>query len=136
VSDLQAENFKLSFDVKLIDNRGNTGVQFRSQPLDGYHELQGYQADAGPDWWGKLYEENGRERVWETSGEQFVKPGEWNHYEIRAEGSHVQTWINGHECVDLYDPNGKRRGVFGLQIHSGGPMEVRFRNLQLEVLDK
>ena len=64
-------------------------------------------------------EENGRELIWDKSGEQFIKPGEWNHYEIRAEGSHVQTWINGHECVDLYDPNGKRRGVFGLQIHSG-----------------
>ncbi len=33
------------------------------------------------------------------------------------------------------DPNGKRRGMFGLQILSGEPMEVRFRNLKLEMLD-
>ena len=26
------------------------------------------------------------------------------------------------------------RGIFGLQIHSGGPMEVRFKDLKLEVL--
>ncbi|MEX2092424.1 MAG: DUF1080 domain-containing protein, partial [Pirellulales bacterium] len=135
LSDLHAADFKLSFDVKLVDNVGNTGVQFRSQSLNGYDEVQGYQADAGVGWWGKLYEEHGRELVWDKSGEEFAKPGEWNHYEIRAEGSHVQSWINGHPCVDLYDPNGRRRGLFGLQIHSGPAMEVRFRNLQLEVLD-
>jgi putative heme-binding domain-containing protein len=135
LSDLHADDFKLSFDVKLVDNVGNTGVQFRSQSLQGYKEVQGYQADAGPGWWGKLYEENGRELICDKSGEEFVKPGDWNHYEIRAEGSHVQTWINGQPCVDLYDPNGKRRGLFGLQIHSGEALEVRFRNLRLEVLD-
>jgi putative membrane-bound dehydrogenase-like protein len=135
ISDLQADDFKLSLDVKLTGNVGNTGVQFRSQSLDGYHELQGYQADAGPGWWGKLYEENGRELLWDKSGEESLRPGEWNHYEIRAEGSHIQTWINGQKCVDLFDPNGKRRGLFGLQIHSGEAMEVRFRNLELEVLD-
>ncbi len=97
--------------------------------------MQGYQADAGPGWWGKLYEENGRELLWDKSAEEFLKPGDWNHYEIRAEGSHVQTWLNGHPCADLYDPNGKRRGMFGLQIHSGEPMEVRFRNLKLEMLE-
>jgi putative membrane-bound dehydrogenase-like protein len=134
VSDLQADDFKLSFDVKLVDNVGNSGVQFRSVPVNGYHELEGYQADAGAGWWGKLYEEHGRELLWDKSGEEFLKPGEWNHYEIRAEGSHIQTWLNGHKCVDLFDPNGKRRGQFGLQIHSGPALEVRFRNLQLEVL--
>jgi putative heme-binding domain-containing protein len=133
VSDLQADNFKLAFDVKLVDNVGNTGVQFRSESLDGFREVQGFQADAGPDWWGKLYEENGRELLWEQSGEEHVKPGEWNHYEIQAEGTHVQTWINGQKCFDMFDPNGRRRGVFGLQIHSGPAMEVRFRNFELEV---
>ena len=27
-----------------------------------------------------------------------------------------------------------RRGIFALQIHSGGPMEVRFKDIKLEVL--
>jgi hypothetical protein len=45
----------------------------------------------------------------------------------------VRTWINGKPCVDLDDPSGRRRGVFGLQIHSGGPMEVRFKDIKLEV---
>ena len=27
-----------------------------------------------------------------------------------------------------------RRGIFALQIHAGGPMEVRFKDIKLEVL--
>jgi putative membrane-bound dehydrogenase-like protein len=134
VSDLAAEDFKLSLEVKLVDNAGNSGIQFRSQPLDGYHEIRGLQADIGVGWWGKLYEENGRELLWEKSGEEFVNPGEWNSYEIIAEGPHIRTWINGKPCVDLKDAEGAKRGVFALQLHSGGPTEVRFRNLKLEVL--
>ena len=133
LSDLAAENFRLSFEVKLAGDAGNSGVQFRSEPLDGFHEVRGYQADIGPDWWGKLYEENGRALLWDKSGEQHVKRGEWNRYEIEAVGSRVRTWINGQPCVALDDPAGKRRGVFALQIHAGGPMEVRFRNLNLEI---
>jgi putative heme-binding domain-containing protein len=133
LSDLTAENFRLSLEVKLKDNVGNSGVQFRSEPLGGYHEVRGYQADVGADWWGKLYEENGRALLWDKPGEQHVKKGDWNLYEIEAIGSRVRTWINGQPCVDLDDPDGRRRGIFALQVHSGGPTEVRFRNLQLEV---
>jgi hypothetical protein len=71
--------------------------------------------------------------LWDKSGEAHVKPGEWNRYEIEAVGSRIRTWINGQPCVDLNDATGQSRGVFALQIHAGGPMEVRFRNFQLEV---
>jgi putative membrane-bound dehydrogenase-like protein len=133
VSDLAAADFRLRFQVKLVGNEGNSGVQFRSEALpDG--EMRGYQADIGPGWWGKLYEENGRALLWDRSGEAHVRPGDWNDYEIIAQGSRIVTRINGQTCVDLDDPAGLRRGVFGLQLHSGGPTEVRFRNLTLEVL--
>ncbi|RIK81212.1 MAG: dehydrogenase, partial [Planctomycetota bacterium] len=132
-SDLAAEDFELTFEIKLANDQGNSGVQFRSEPLeDG--EARGYQADVGPDWWGKLYEESARGLLWDKSGEEHVRKGEWNQYKIRAVGSRIQTWINGKPCVDLDDPQGRRRGVFALQIHSGPPMEVRFRNLKLQVL--
>ena len=136
MSDLAAKDFRLSLEIKLVDDVGNSGVQFRTESLNGYEEVQGPQADAGPGWWGKLYEENGRQLLSDKSGEEHVKKGEWNQYEIRAEGHHIQTWINGKPCVDLEDPAGKMSGVFALQIHSGVPMEVRVRNLHLEVLDE
>lgn len=132
-SDMAADDFRLSLDVKLLDNRGNSGIQFRSEALpDG--EMRGYQADVGPGWWGKLYEENRRGPVWKESGEKHVKPGEWNHYEIVAVGNRIRTWINGNLCVDLDDAQaGVPRGIFALQLHSGDAMEVRFKNLKLEL---
>ena len=133
VSDLAVEDFRLSLEVKLVNDAGNSGVQFRSEPLKGFEELRGYQADIGVGWWGKLYEENGRALLWDKSGEPHVKKGEWNRYEIEAIGSRIRTWINGKPCVDLDDPDGKRRGILALQLHSGDATEVRFRNLQLEV---
>ena len=128
-SDLAAGDFHLKVEVNLVDNKGNSGIQFRSEVLpDGL--VKGYQADVGENWWGKLYEEHGRGLLWKNSGEAHVKPG-WNTYEIRAKGSKIRTWINGQLCVDLEDTGGARRGIFALQLHSGGPTEVRFRNFEL-----
>ncbi|WP_231749432.1 PVC-type heme-binding CxxCH protein [Tautonia plasticadhaerens] len=133
-SELVAGDFRLTLDVKLTPNSENSGIQFRGEALpDG--EVKGYQADMGAGWWGKLYEELGRGLLWDESGEEHIRPGEWNTYEIVARGSKIETSLNGEKCVDLDDPEGARRGIFALQLHSGGPMEVRFRNIALEPLD-
>jgi putative membrane-bound dehydrogenase-like protein len=132
-SHLAVENFKLSLKVKLTPNKENSGVQFRSVPLpDG--EMRGPQADIGAGWWGKLYEESGRGLLAKEGGEKFVKPDEWNDYAIEAVDGHVKIWINGNLCTDYTDDKLARRGIFGLQMHSGGPMEVRFKEIKLELL--
>ncbi|HJT78410.1 MAG TPA: family 16 glycoside hydrolase, partial [Gemmataceae bacterium] len=97
-------------------------------------EMRGPQADVGAGWWGKLYEENGRGLLWDISGEKHVKTDDWNDYEVVAEGSHVRTYINGKLCVDVNDAKMSRRGIFAFQLHAGGPLEVRFKDLKLEVL--
>jgi 3-keto-disaccharide hydrolase len=53
---------------------------------------------------------------------------------IEAVGSKVKTWINGKPCVDLDDEKLSRRGLFAFQLHSGGAMEVRYKDVKLEVL--
>jgi putative heme-binding domain-containing protein len=133
-SHMAAADFRLTLKVKLVPNKENSGVQFRSEALpDG--EMKGPQADVGLGWWGKLYEENGRGVLSDNkSGEKVVKADDWNEYVIEARGGRVKTWINGRPCVDVDDEKLSRRGIFGLQIHSGGPMEVRFKDLKLEVL--
>jgi putative membrane-bound dehydrogenase-like protein len=131
-SDLAAEDFRLTIRVKLVNDRGNSGVQFRSVALpEG--EVKGYQADVGPGWWGKLYEENGRGLLWPKSGEEYVRPGDWNTYELVAVGGSVRTAINGRPCARLDDPVGLRRGIFALQLHAGDATEVRFKDVRLEV---
>jgi putative membrane-bound dehydrogenase-like protein len=131
-SQMTAGDFKLTIKVKLVPDKENSGVQFRSEALPEY-EVKGYQADVGAGWWGKLYEEHGRGILSAKSGEAHVKVDDWNTYEIVATGSRIRTYLNGQLCVDLDDPPGARRGIFALQIHAGGPMEVRFKDLRLEV---
>ena len=127
------ENFKLSVKVKLTPNKENSGIQFRSIPLpDG--EMRGPQADIGAGWWGKLYEESGRGILAKEGGEKFVKPDDWNDYVVEAVGGRVRIWINGNLCTDYEDDKLARRGIVGLQLHSGGPLEVRFKDVKLEVL--
>ena len=134
VSQMDLKDFRLEFDVKLTPNAENSGVQIRSVLLpDG--EMRGPQADIGKGWWGKLYEESGRGLLWNKSAEEAVKVDEWNHYVIEAKGATIRTWINGKVAVNLTDEKISRRGQIGVQIHSGGAMEVRFKNLKLNLLD-
>ena len=134
-SHLAAGDFKLTLQVKLTPDKENSGVQFRSEPLPN-GEMKGHQADIGAGWWGKLYEESGRGLIWDKPGDIHVKKDDWNEYVILVKGSKIQTWINGKLCVDVDDPKGAKRGIFALQIHSGGAMEVRFKDLKLEVNPK
>ena len=53
---------------------------------------------------------------------------------VEATGPNVKIWINGNLCTDYTDDKLARRGVVGFQLHSGGPMEVRFKDIKLEVL--
>jgi hypothetical protein len=131
-SHLSAADFRLTLKVKLTPDAENSGIQFRSAEMPG-GDVKGPQADIGKGWWGKLYEEHGRGLLWKEPGDPHVKPGEWNEYVLEARGSKVTTWINGKKCVDLDDPKLSRRGIFAFQLHSGGAMEVRFKDIQLEV---
>src|SRR6266567_4658839 len=125
-------DFRLVLKVKLAPNKENSGVQFRSERF-GEYEMKGPQADIGAGWWGKLYEENGRAILSDKSGEPYLKAEDWNTYEILAVGSKIRTALNGHVCADLDDPKISRGGIIGLQMHAGGPMEVRFKDFQLEL---
>ncbi len=126
------KDFRLTLKIKLIPNTENSGIQFRSIRLSR-QEMKGPQADVGKTWWGHLYDEHGKGLVTKESGERFVKENDWNTYEIVAVGSRIRTAINGNLCADVDDDTLLKQGVIGLQIHSGGPTEVRFKDIQLEL---
>jgi len=129
---LQFTDFRMTVEVKLVDDTGNSGIQFRSsRGPDG--EVSGLQADIGQGWWGKLYEEHGRGLLDETGAAEHVRRGEWNSYEIVAVGNHVLIALNGHKIVDVVDDQFARRGIVALQLHSGGPTEIRFRSFDFEL---
>ena len=57
---------------------------------------------------------------------------QWNQYKIRCEGSHIQAWINDIKMVDIQDST-LTSGFIAIQASGNG--KVKFRNIQLEVLD-
>jgi hypothetical protein len=138
-------NFVLRLEFKLEGDPAkgmvNSGVQFHSQRIPDNHEMSGYQADLGdPGWWGSLYDESRRNKTLAPSDMASLGPalkrGDWNVYEIRAENGHIRTWINGAAGIDYReaDPAIPQWGRIALQIHSGGPALVSFRNIVLEEL--
>lgn len=137
-------NFILKADIKLRNH--NSGIQFRSEQLpgDGWM-VRGYQADASEvgeekSAWGNLYEERLRGRnVMKTPDEgwKIAKPvvhhGDWNSYEILADGDRIQLTLNGVKTIDLHD-KAASNGIIALQLHAGPEMRVEFRNIKLKKL--
>jgi len=132
-SQLLVSDFELSLQVRLTPNTENSGIQFRSKEIEEAY-VKGYQADIGKGWWGKIYDEHGTRGVLsKVDGDRHIKPDDWNDYRIIAIGPRLQTWLNGHKVTDIEDPVGEKRGIIALQIHSGKPLEIRFRNLKLNL---
>lgn len=133
-------DFILQFEIHLLDNSGNSGVQFRSERVPGDTEMIGYQADVGPTYWASLYDESRRRETLAAPDEETLnralKPDDWNAYEIHAEGPHIVLKLNGITTVDYTETDAAipLTGRIALQIHSGPPMEVRFRNMQIREL--
>ena len=68
-----------------------------------------------------------------------IKHEEWNEYVVIAKGNHLQHFINGVPTVDVIDEHetkAAKSGVLALQIHTGPPMTVQFKNLRLKNLGK
>ena len=132
---------RLKFKLEGTDGFINAGVQFRSQrATKPAHEMVGYQADIGAKYWGALYDETRRNKVLAgpdpAEAERLVKIGDWNDYEIRAEGPRIQLFLNGKQTVDYTEPDPAipRSGLIGLQVHGGGKAKVSYRDLTIEEL--
>ncbi len=136
----QYEDFELRLEFKVLGRGANAGIQIRSRRIPDHHEMIGYQADLGDNWWGCLYDESRRRRVLaRPDGEdvdRVLRRDEWNEYVIRCEGSRIQLWINGLQTVDYIEKEEdiEQRGLIGLQIHGGPPSEAWYRNITLEEL--
>lgn len=152
-------DFELKAQFRLADNQGNSGIQFRSRIAPDGGGI-GYQADIlpGGPWCGALADEytgreplmvpNGHKTVVDEKGQRTVtrigdpvalkKPGEWNDYRIVARGHHITLEVNGRVSAEFVDndPNGfDPSGILALQLRSGPPMKVQFRDILLRKLD-
>ena len=63
-----------------------------------------------------------------------MKPTDWNDYEVQAIGKRIVLKLNGVVTVDYTeeDETIEQTGLIGLQVHSGPPLEARFRNIRIK----
>ena len=154
----KVKNFELWAKFRLEGN--NSGIQYRSKDL-GEWRVGGYQADmdAANTYTGILYEERGRGILANVGTKSTVRPNgqvqvtgsvgdpaeikaairkdDWNEYRITARGNHLVHEINGKVTAELIDEDEAKRameGVLALQLHSGPPMTVRFKDIRLKML--
>ena len=130
------DDFILTLEFKQEAN-GNSGVFFRST-LEGT-KISGWQVEVAPPGsdTGGIYESYGR--GWlikpDPSKDNALKMGKWNLMKIKVKGDKVTTWVNGTEMVSIDDEKiGKGKGAIALQIHDGGGIKVRWRNLFIQPL--
>ena len=119
------------------ENNGNSGVFFRST-VDGT-KVKGWQVEVAPPGFhsGGIYESYGR--GWlvkpQSSKDSIVKMDEWNDMKIKVKGDEVTTWINDTEMIKIKDSIiGKGIGGVALQIHDGGGIKVRWKDLKIQKL--
>ncbi|MBC7826844.1 MAG: DUF1080 domain-containing protein [Chitinophagaceae bacterium] len=130
------KNFLLTLDFKLEAN-GNSGVFIRSG-IDGT-KINGWQVEVAPEehHTGGIYESYGRGWIIQPKpeDEKWLKGKEWNKLKIHVIGDEVTTWLNGHQMVYLKDEKiGKGEGFIALQIHDGGGIKVRWRDIKIKQL--
>lgn len=144
-------DFTIEYKARVSGNN-NSGVQYRSKILDATKwRVTGYQMDLHADssYLGMLYEEGGRgiacergQRVKlnekpEETGKLTVaevKIEQWNTYRIVARGHVLKHYVNDELAVEIDDVNAEKRsarGVIALQVHTGPPMKVEFKDFKI-----
>ena len=137
---LATEKFYKDYILELEffqESDGNSGVFFRST-IEGTI-ITGWQVEVAPPGLhsGGIYESYGR--GWlikpDSKYDDIVRMGEWNNMKIKVYKNEVTTSINNQEIINLFDEKiGKANGSIALQIHDGGGIKVRWKNIMLTKL--
>jgi len=153
------DDFELKLTFRMISKENvNGGFQFRSKVLPD-HDVAGYQVDnnTGTPWLVRLYDEHGRHtlafrgkraeigsdgkithhEIPGATGKPDFRLDEWHTYHLIARGPHLSLKVNGKLVAEVHDGDPKQRdlsGILALQLHSGPPMTVQFKNILLKRL--
>jgi len=124
--------------------------------------MKGYQADFdyANRYTGQLYEQGTRRGIVAWRGQMvetgqgkeprllatlgtsdelkaFIKPGDWNQYEVIADGNSLIHIVNGHVMAILVDNDptfSQSKGLIGFEIEGGGVVKISQRNVWLKQL--
>lgn len=149
-------DFELKLEFKL--SGANSGIQYRSQEV-GKWVLKGYQADIdfGGEYLGNIHDEAGRKpghvvlakrgdmtriaagpkyrmvaKIGDSNALKGVFSTGWNRYHIIARGPVLMQIVNGQLMGVTLDEDAKNftpEGLLGLQMHTGPPFRIEYRNI-------
>ena len=157
----EPENFVLKLQFKMNGGNSGVQVRSQENEKEwGHWVMGGYQVDMDADdnYTGGVYEERGGRGVMPYRGKncfcdadgkfhsddvfaddanlkKVVKKNDWNDLEIIVEGFDIVVKINGVQTGHFTDntvAQRKVKGLIGFQLHVGPPMEVWFRNIQIQ----
>jgi len=114
----------------------NSGIWFRHQS-----ESRAYQADIleykNPECYSGTLYCPGKMFLAMNTDKALVNRGGWNTMVVRAEGDHLQIWLNDRQVADVRD-NTSDSGRIGFQVHAGsgfGAMRIVVREVLIRPLD-
>lgn len=152
-------DFELKLSSRLNGEGGiNNGFQFRSRLLPD-HDICGYQVDNNllTPWLVRLYDEYGRHtlamrgertrfdaagqrtttRIEAAGGAAWFRLEDWHEYHLTCLGPRITLRVDGRLAAEVEDLDGRRQelqGVLALQLHSGPPTGVQFKDIRLKIL--
>lgn len=152
-------DFELKLRSRLNGEGGiNNGFQFRSRLLPD-HDVCGYQMDNNlqTPWLVRLYDEYGRHTLaFRGERTQFAPDGsrgtapttdapaspwfrleDWHEYHLVCIGPRITLHVDGRLTAEVEDHDRRRQelqGILALQLHSGPPTTVQFKDIRLRIL--
>ena len=133
VSDKTFKDFTVRFEFKVLS--GDSGFYIRTI-LKEPDEAHGLQVQVGrlKSGVGGIYESYARGWISEPTDEQervYTRENDWNRMVIAAQGGHITVSVNGVKSTELKADKSRLEGHFALQMHSGVPMHVLFKNIEI-----
>ncbi|MCY4162485.1 MAG: DUF1080 domain-containing protein [Flavobacteriaceae bacterium] len=130
------QDFILNLEFKQESKSDNNSGVFVRSTIEGIR-ISGWQVEVAPKGrhTGGIYESYGR--GWlikpEPELEEVLNENEWNALKIKVDGDQITTWLNGTQMIHLEDEKiGAGKGSIALQIHDGGGIKIRWREIKLE----
>lgn len=127
-------DFELTVEYK-IQWPANSGVWFRYQAPDKAYQADILEYKEPVAYSGTLYCP-GKMFLAANENPTIEKHDDWNTMRIKAEGPHLQIWLNKTKTADVQDDS-FATGRIGFQIHAGdefGTMEIAVRKMRIREL--
>lgn len=113
----------------------NSGIWFRYQSANKTYQADILEHKKPECYAGSLYCP-GKMFLSMNTDKTLVNRDSWNTISVRAEGNHIQMWLNGRQVADVRDDTSDS-GHIGFQVHPGevfGPMKIVVREALLQPL--